>query len=224
MHYEIADQDSNQALHYNAITAALNGFSVHEGLGVSIETGTLGEGEETLAVDPGGYFADREYHESAETTIDIPEADPDDPRKDLLVGTVEGELAIELGEPGPAFPEEANGTDSRRPAPPWFEVFEMDATPICEIWVDAGEETLEDDDLTDRRVGTNTGLGDAVARSLRLQEFVDFEPIEEPSAPDEEAWRVYRNEENGALKAINEDAETVTIAMVEPGDEAEEEE
>lgn len=146
----VDDGQPVQALDYQLRQQRGDGYSTISGCAVSINTGDLGAGNNTLTVDAGRLLVGGSIVDVASQSVDIPTSDAD-PRKDLVVYD-EAAAAIDVysGTPEPSEPRDASGIDAIRPAPP--DVAGGGATVLSEVWVAGGASSVGSGDLTDRRV------------------------------------------------------------------------
>jgi len=144
--------EAYHALHHNAQELARDGYAVVDGCAPSIP----GTGLE-VDIAAGRVQTDGSTASVGSATVTLDTADPDDPRKDVVVydPSIPGFTSI-TGTPN-AVPIE-QGTDIRfdtyRPSPPDLET--DDVVLVAEVWVAADVTDLTSDDLRDRRVAPAT--------------------------------------------------------------------
>lgn len=189
--YYVEDLYGLHALDSNLTPLARDGYGVETGCAVSINTGQLGAGENTLSIASGSVL----HNDSSVTvntqSVDIPDADGNLPRKDIVYIDAQGNGQVYTGDPEAADPSGATGVKTERPAPHHFA--DKAGVPLCEVWVGAEVTSVNSDDLTDRRV-TPIDVG--------------------PSYSDEQAQDAVGNNVGNALSY---DDGTGSISVSEPG-------
>jgi len=131
--------------HLEALLRGLAQWGVQEGLSVSPQTPPT----MILEVSPGVAKLNQvEFSFDAVTQVSISAADPDYPRKDVVILDHTGAIRAIKGEPAPAEPAGKVGVFTYRPRPPDFPDV---ATPLAEVWVGAGVTKIEEANITDRR-------------------------------------------------------------------------
>lgn len=147
---ELETGNSVQALYLNNQYKARNGFAVDSGVVPSIDTGQLGDGEDTVEVTDGWVWYDqRPVEVSAQSTsIDSAGANP---RKDVVAVNSGGGLEVVEGTPA-EIPDDQQGASrfqTYRPSPP--DLSDQDLVPVVEVWVPGGAADISDSDLNDIR-------------------------------------------------------------------------
>lgn len=150
---EVEIGQSVQALYINALQKAREGYFVRSGLSVSINTGTLGQSD-TLQVATGDFvWGGTEQAKGATEDVQIDAADPDNPRKDVVyISASSGTASVAKGtaESTPADQPGASRFEYYEPEPD--ELYGTEAVVLAEVWVPAGNSSITDSDLADRRV------------------------------------------------------------------------
>lgn len=158
MYEPVADGQSLQALDVNQGTLAFLGYGVVSGCEVSINTGTLGGGENTLTVAAGTPLVDGVGTDTTSVDLSVAESDSD-PRKDLVVyDTSVPEFIVIQGVAQSAFPSSESRQNTEDPSPPDLSESVSAAVsggnpyiPIAEVWVPEAAISIGSGDVADRR-------------------------------------------------------------------------
>ena len=136
----VFDSDLNRLLH------GVKGDGVLEGLAVS-EASTPAM---KVVVAPGSAIINgTKITKSTSTELTIADADPDKPRKDIVVLSSDGTLSVVTGTSEEAAPSGQEGPYTYQPKPPDIPA---DSIILAEIWVAPGATAIYNEDITDKRV------------------------------------------------------------------------
>lgn len=149
--------DSGDALHsldWNNTERTLHGFGVTDGCDVTINTGTLGTGNDALSVASGSAVVDRVSHNVSSQAVSLAGAD-DLPRWDVVGVDTSGSVVVLSGTPEEAQIDGETTTETHRsvhkPIPP----FDATITPLALVWIGANAGSVDSGDLFDVRVPTD---------------------------------------------------------------------
>lgn len=155
---EYAIDQGFSALDAQAWRDKLDGFAVVSGLGVSVDSGltvSIAAGTATVGETSGSVDT---VSLGSSTTETLTSANPDNPRKDTIYIDTAGTIQVETGVAEAADPTGNVRFDTFQPEPP---LPSTDGTVLAEVWVGAGDTTLEAADIRDRRVPADL-VGDRV--------------------------------------------------------------
>ncbi|OIB56597.1 hypothetical protein [Natrialba sp. SSL1] len=133
--------DATHAVDYNQLTALLHGYGHVDGLEVSV-----GDGME-LEIDSGEAFVAGATVDVDAQTVEL-DIGKELPRKDVIYVDGDGVVQVAQGTENEAIGGE--GRRARMPAP--VALVAVPGAPIAEVWVDQYTTSLEDGDVTDRRL------------------------------------------------------------------------
>jgi len=107
-----------------------------------------------------------------QTSLSLAAADPNDPRKDLIVYTGSGNVTDVTGTPNPIpdIQDTATRFDTFQPSPPDGTGLANTPVVLAEVWVAAGAATIQAEDINDLRTGWAQAL-----MNLRVVEYVQNE-------------------------------------------------
>jgi len=151
------------ALDAQAWRDKLDGFAVASGLGVSVDSGldlTVAAGTATVGETSGSVDT---VTLGSSTTVNVGPADSTDPRKDTIYIDTSGTVQVESGTPEPADPSGNTQFQTYQPEPPSPST---DGAILAEVWVGAGETTLQSGDVRDRRAPAGVVADRAVVESI----------------------------------------------------------
>lgn len=165
MSFHVGDGEAFQALHYNRVSKRHDGWGIYEvsagECAVTINTGQLGTGTDTLTVTGGTALLDGADATISATVVNVPPADTA-PRKDVIVIYADGTVGRVAGDPEPKEPTDRPLTISDRPAPPSLKG--TDAVPLGVVNVPAGATAITATEIVDTRPQAFVGgSGDGTA-------------------------------------------------------------
>ena len=141
----VFDSDLNRLLH------GVKGNGVLEGLAVS-EAST--PAMKVVGAAGSAIINGTKITKTASTELTIADADPDKPRKDIVVLSSDGTLSVVAGTPEEAAPSGQEGPYTYQPKPPDIPA---DSIILAEIWVAPGATAIYNEDIVDKRVFISGG-------------------------------------------------------------------
>lgn len=154
--YTLRDSDAIHAFDWNVLERAVTGYAVADGADVTINTGTLGSGNNTLDVASGSVLVNRTEHGITTQSVDI-DAGGSNPRWDIVAVDSNGNVVVYKGDEEEALIAGQSTDESHRtverPAPQ--DLSNEDATPLALVWVDASASSIDIDDLFDVKPPAN---------------------------------------------------------------------
>ena len=130
----------------NKLIAAHKLNGVHNGLSVTQHSPT----SMTVVVAAGRAFVNEQLREfDTSTDVTLSTADPNNPRKDIIIINSSGTISKITGTAEAAQPAAQTGPKTFRPRPA---AISSNSIILAEIWVEAGETAILNADITDRRV------------------------------------------------------------------------
>lgn len=159
--YSLETGDSIQAFDRNVAVRSLHGYGIVTGGEVTLNTGQLGSGNNTLSVASGEAMVALSTVDIPAQSVDLPGAD-ELPRWDLVGIDSTGTIVVRSGTAEEAQID-GNSTDEIRrtvhkPVPP--SVFEPDElTVLALVWIPASATDITSDDIFDVRVPANAQVG-----------------------------------------------------------------
>lgn len=134
----------------NDVNALLAALASKEFIVTGLAVTEKGVPDMSVDVAAGTYYANgTRVVKGAPTNLAIGASDPTDCRKDLVVGDSAGTLSIVAGAFDTKAPPGASGPATSRPIPPDIPANKV---LIAEVWIEAGETTILDADITARGV------------------------------------------------------------------------
>jgi len=144
--HTVSTQDGVQALDHNAVSLGLAGYATDSGCTLSVNTGILGAGESALTLSSGTAYVGGSKLSVDEQVVDIPVADPTNPRRDVVFVDSNGEAVTRKGVAEPADPSRVDvWTQYMRPAPDSLDDFP--GAPVAEVFVAAGSSKVSIDEV-----------------------------------------------------------------------------
>ncbi|WP_256394123.1 hypothetical protein [Natronoarchaeum rubrum] len=162
MTFDVKNENGAAALDINSLTKLLDGYGVVLSDGSGCEV-TAGSGMD-VAVANGAVLIDGSSASIASTTVTIPTADADHPRKDIVYIDSAGTPTVAEGVPGEARPRGETGRNTYHPEPP--DLSATEAVPLAEVWVPAGASEITAGDISDRRVSSEVAFSEVSTEDL----------------------------------------------------------
>lgn len=183
------------ALPLNTLIRQGEGYGWLSGGGVSRGSSTS---QLDLLVNDGKIRAGGELVEFSSVTVTLPDADPQNPRRDLIYVDYLGTVSVVQGEAASAKYSDAAKFGNPVPSPP--SGANINGVPLAEVWVDSGIDGAAElgvEDINDARVA------DVGARSLIPELSAD------PPEEDLIQTRLWRNTTAGEFRAYVRDTDSI---------------